>query len=128
MKKVIALALVALMSLLISGCGNSSLEQQVKGKTFIYEKDGFGGDFYITLNTDRTFQFYEGPLSSHFSDKAGTWEVNGKDLTLTHYTIENNNHKNNFRIKNDSLVFQEKNSDNFFYIKVVDGEKFIMKD
>lgn len=39
--------------------------------TYVYEGEGFGGDFTVTIREDGTFTYYEGPLSSIFGD--GTW-------------------------------------------------------
>ena len=37
----------------------------IANKLFIYEKEGFGGDFYITFNEDGTFMYSPGVLSSY---------------------------------------------------------------
>ena len=36
--------------------------------SYRYEKEGFGGDFVITLKADGTYTFYEGYLSSYIQD------------------------------------------------------------
>ncbi len=130
MKKIIPLLLSVMMLVLISGCANNTLEDQIKGKTFIYEKDGAGGEFYITLNGDKTFDCYEGLLSSLYVENVGTWELNGKTLTLTHNINYEQQKKrvNNFSVENETLVYQEKDSNNFPYVKVLDGDKFIAKN
>ncbi len=130
MKKIIPLLLSVMMLVLISGCANNTLEDQIKGKTFIYEKDGAGGEFYITLNKDKTFDCYEGSLSSLYVENVGTWELNGKTLTLTHNINYEQQKKrvNNFSVENETLVYQEKDSNNFPYVKVLDGDKFIAKN
>ena len=98
------------------------IEEDITG-TYIYEGEGFGGDFTITINEDGTYGFYEGPLSSYIGE--GSWfgeqgtiflnEENGRDLI------------NHFAAGNDVLVFIEKGSDNFPYIHLPDGAMFIRK-
>ena len=92
--------------------------------TYVYEGEGCGGDFTITLNEDGTYTFYEGYLSSYMG--GGAWfqsgaridmtEENGYDLYFTFIPVE------------DALVFAEEDSDNFIYVKVPDGGRFVRAD
>lgn len=85
-----------------------------------YEGDGFGGNFTITLRADGSFSYYEGYLSSYIG--AGPWSVSGDILTL-----EDDSGAaivNRFRMEEDHLIFQAKDSTNFIYVKVPDGAVF----
>ena len=59
-------------------------EIDVAGKTFVWEKEGAGGDFTITLNEDGTYEYYVGFLSSYIG--SGNWTVEGSELTMTEKT------------------------------------------
>ncbi len=87
---------------------------------YLYEGDGFGGDFTITLRADGSFTYYEGNLSSYIG--AGRWSVSGDILTLKDETgVSKVNH---FRMEGNDLIFQAKGSTNFIYVKVADGAVF----
>ena len=94
----------------------------ISGKTFVYEKDGFFGTFAITLNEDGTFSYYEGAASSYIG--RGKWECQGDIITLTDDVSDSYPFVNRFQIAGDDLIFIEKESSNFLYIKVKDGERF----
>lgn len=87
---------------------------------YLYEGDGFGGDFTITLRTDGSFTYYEGHLSSYIG--AGKWSVSGDILTLEDET--GITRVNRFRMEGNDLIFQAKGSTNFIYVKVADGAVF----
>lgn len=93
---------------------------------YLYEKDGFGGEFTISILEDGTFSYYEGMFSSHLG--MGTWSINGDVITLTEDT-EGSAYEfiNHFKMVEDKLIFIEEGSTNFLYIKVKDGEAFIKK-
>ena len=124
MRKIIFSILLVLVLL----CGIANAKETVDGVdiagTYQYEGEGFGGDFTITLNADRTYAFYEGPLSSYMG--GGTWnrdgdtvhmiEENGFDLAFT------------FKIQDDALVYSAAGSDAFLYVDVSDGERFVRQD
>ncbi len=96
----------------------------IAGRRFVYEKDGFMGDFTITLNENGTFSYYEGPLSSYLG--FGTWTREGNLLTLTDtggYPFVNR-----FLIDGKMLIFVAEGSTNFLYVKVQDGERFFVSD
>ena len=89
--------------------------------TYRYEKEGFGGDFTITLEKDGTYTFYEGYLSSYMG--GGLWFL---DYSLLYLTEENGLDMNNcFLLTEDALVFMESGSDNFPYVHVPDGGRFL---
>ena len=104
---------------LLASAEGEEAEMDIFG-TYVYENEGFGGDFTITVNEDETYSFYEGPLSSYRG--GGSWfrekgvlyffEENGMDLI------------NHFAAGNGVLVFIETDSDNFPYIRLTDGSLF----
>ena len=94
----------------------------IAGKTYLYDGEGFGGSFTITLYEDGTFTYYEGMLSSYIGD--GTFMLNGDTVVMTDDGPGGYGLVNHFRRDGDDLVFVEQDSDNFIYIKVKDGEKF----
>lgn len=87
---------------------------------YLYEGDGFGGDFTISLRADGSFTYYEGHLSSYIG--AGKWSVSGDILTLEDET--GITRVNRFRMEGNDLIFQAKGSTNFIYVKVADGAVF----
>lgn len=91
----------------------------LSGKVFVYEKEGFGGNFTISLQDDGTFSYYEGLLSSHLG--WGTWTVEGDTLTLREDTFSR---VFRFRIQDDSLYYIKKSSSPFTYIQLEDGARF----
>ena len=113
-------ALALGMALLLAGCGASVQESNLVGKSYTYEKDGFGGKFGIQLQEDHRFSYYEGFLSSYIG--AGTWSLDGGILTLTDDT--GIDFVNRFEVDGGDLVFQSEGSTNFMYVKVADGDKF----
>lgn len=108
------------VALLLLGCGAQVQEDDLTGKSYTYEKDGFGGRFHIQLQEDHQFSYYEGLLSSYIG--MGTWNLDGNILTLTDDT--GINFVNRFEVDGGDLVFQSEGSTNFMHVKVADGEKF----
>ncbi len=101
------------------GYGTSGNQLSPAG-LYLYEGDGFGGDFTITLRTDGSFTYYEGGLSSYIG--AGKWSVSGDILTLEDETGVPK--VNRFRMEGNDLIFQANGSTNFIYVKVADGAVF----
>lgn len=125
MKKWLVFILSAACLLTVPACGKPSPEdirETISGKTYLYEKDGFGGDFTISLNDDGTFSYYEGYLSSYIG--VGEWTLENDSLLLSDDDQTGFPFSNYFRVKGNDLIFQSENSTNFLYIKVADGEKF----
>lgn len=89
--------------------------------TYIYEGDGFGGDFTITLEEDGDYGFSEGPLSSYLGEGAWLFEK-GKLYLIEFGSLDL---LNCFAVGNGLLIFIEKDSDNFPYVHLSDGAKFI---
>ena len=111
---------------LLMGClgEGEELELDTVAGTYRYESEGFGGDFTITLNSDGTYTFYEGPLSSYMG--GGTWDVHDNTVYLT----EENGFEMKFvfAVQDDALVYDEADSDAFPYVKVADAERFVRED
>ncbi len=130
MKKVLTVLLL-LLSIVIILCacegrngGDSKTNMDVSGKTFVWEKPGFGGDFTITLQKDGKYQYYAGFLSSYIG--MGTWIEENGIVTLT----ETSGYDNVFRfaVKDGSLSFIAEGSSKFMYVNVEDGDLFLLKD
>ena len=126
MKKQIAFVLVLVLALSAVGCGRQVQAGDVAGKSYVYEKEGFGGDFPITIGEDGSFQYYEGLLSSYIGN--GTWQLDEDVLILTEDAQAGRDAVNRFKVRGGALVFQEENSGNFLYVKVADGERFAETD
>ena len=90
--------------------------------TYIYEGDGIGGDFCIKIYPDGTFYYYEGFASSHIG--MGNWKIDG-DIICIDDSNEYSEHKHYFKISENQLTFIEKVSNNFIYVKLKDGARFI---
>lgn len=123
MKKItMAICIVCIMMLVGCGSKTSILKDSIAGKTFVYEEEGNGSDFTITINEDGTFDYYEGVLSSYLGH--GEWKIDDSTLILidkqSEYEVINQ-----FEIENNHLIWVEDSSDNFIYVKVKDGDKFI---
>ena len=116
------LTVILLLTITVSGCNfpNYVDESEFVDKTYIYEKDGFGGPFAISIYSDGTFSYYVGFLSSYIG--AGEWTYFNGILTLIDQTgLEI---KNKFAVEEDTLIFIEKGSDGFMHLNVNNGEKF----
>lgn len=124
MKRRLTLSILAaaLLCAGFTGCARQITESDLAGKTYVYEKDGFGGDFTITLNNDGTFTYSEGFLSSYLG--VGKWKLDGGELILTDNKETGRPLENRFKIADGELVFQAEASSNFIYVKAADGEKF----
>ncbi len=125
MHRPIYLSLLILITIsLLAGCthSNSVQESDIVGKTYTYEKPGFGGDFTIQIKEDGTFSYYEGMLSSYIG--RGTWTLEGDTLFLSDDIISAYARDNYFKVDGEDLVFQSQNSTNFLYLEVADGERF----
>ena len=133
MKKVFAFMLALTMALGVMGCSNRTeiTKDDIVDKIYVYEKDGCGSDFTIEIKADGTFTYYEGMLSSHIG--RGEWVYLDGMLTLTEKTVrfkdaselEEVTVSYSFSVKKDTLVFEDNGVDNFRYVKVKDGEKFL---
>ena len=123
MKRILALILAFGMILTMASCAkkNSVTEADIAGKTFVWEKEGSGGDFTITINSDGTYEYYEGYYSSYIG--AGNWELDNGILTMT----ESSGYDFVFRfsVDNGTLRYIADGSDQFLYVRVEDGDRFL---
>ena len=126
MKKKTAIMICAVLTLLLIGCGGSKdYSDYVIGKTFVYENEGFYGDFTISIKDDGTFTYYEGMASSYIG--TGEWMIEQDTITLTNEVPTINGtgtYTNIFEIKKGKLIWRTEGSDNFTHVKVKDGESF----
>ena len=116
-------ALLTLFVLMAAGCSGQPAAvtaDDLADRVYIYEKEGFGSDFTITLNSDGSMGCSEGALSSYFG--AGTWELDGDTVTLT---TDDGKFVNHFAVEDGALVYQASDSTGFLYLTVSDGEKFL---
>lgn len=95
--------------------------EDVVGKIYEYEYEGFGGSFTININNDGTFKYYVGMLSSYIG--RGNWEYSNGILTLTD-ELDKPKFINKFYVEDNCLIYIVEGSTNFMYLKVNDGEKF----
>lgn len=123
MKKIAAL-IVVFAVIFLSSCAGKGSNYDVAGKTFVWEKEGFGGDFTIMLGEDGNYQYYVGFLSSYIG--MGEWTVEDGILTLN----ENSGYDNTFRfyVRDGEIVFIEEGSSKFMHVTVEDGDRFILED
>ena len=109
----------SMMEGMILRADGETVEEDITG-TYVYEGEGAGGEFTITIGKDAACSFYEGPLSSCHGE--GTWKKEGGVIILS----EENGHDiiNRFAAGNSVLVFIEKGSDNFPHVTLPDGGRF----
>ena len=117
-----AIFLVFAAALLLAGCTKTVQASDIGGKVYVYEKEGFGGEFLIALNEDGTFEYYEGLLSSYIG--TGKWELDGTVLLIRDTAISWDVRENYFTVDGNDLVFLAGESDNFTYLTISDGERF----
>lgn len=141
---IITLIAVLLVAAVAVGCTftGASEEQQSDASTmqachfedanaiYVYEKPGFGSDFFIKINRDGTFTYREGSLSSYFG--LGTWTLTDDILALTDTPAPSPDlaFYNEFRVEDDALVWLAENSTGFMYrghIPLADGGRFLYR-
>lgn len=121
--KLMAVLIIA-VSFLLTGCAdaNKIKESDIADKTYTYENEGFGGDFYISLKNDGTFSYYEGPLSSYIG--TGDWTLDGNTLHLADTGIQTKIQNFYFQVDGTDLIYIAEDSDDFTHVNVSDGERF----
>lgn len=122
MKKTLFALLGLTVLTFLAACRKKSDNKPVS-KTYVWEKEGFGSEFTITLNDDNTYNYYEGALSSYMG--FGEWWVHDGILTLRENT--GYGFVFNFNISNGKLLFIRSSSDKFIYCNVEDGDCFNLK-
>ncbi len=126
MKRIVAALLMLCVFLSFPGCDREVGGAGISGKTYCWEREGFGGDFCIVLHEDGTMSYYEGLLSSHLG--MGTWTLEKGILTITEGEKTGYAAANRFRVEEDAIVFLAEGSDNFLYLKVTDGDRFFIQE
>ncbi|MCM1166570.1 MAG: hypothetical protein NC299_13610 [Lachnospiraceae bacterium] len=118
------IALAALAAVLSLGGCASNAPRSLAG-SYVYEKGGFaGGDFGITLFDDGTFSYYEGYFSSYVG--YGNWSVENGELVLAESEdMGCRPFVHRFKVDGDDLVYQAEGSDDFIYVNVEDGDRFL---
>ena len=114
---------------ILSGCANkphTDGSSSMNGNQYVWEKKGFGGDFIITLNDDRTYQYYAGFLSSYIG--MGTW-INDNGIIVMSEDKEFCGNDNVFRFKltEEGLIYIADGSSKFMYVDVADGDRFLLR-
>jgi len=133
MKKALAMMLVLVLAFMAGGCSDPEEvdEKDIVDKVYAYEKDGCGSTFTIEIKADGTYTYYEGFLSSHIG--MGQWSYSDGMLILsekvsrfdkTFSKMEEVIYSYHFSVARDALIFVDKDSGNFRYVKVKDGERF----
>ncbi len=117
------LALCALMLVAsLAGCANDPTEENPAGKIYVYEKDGFGGAFTLSIAEGGEMSYYEGALSSHIGH--GNWTLEDGILTISEDNGRGSLRINRFAFDGESLAFVADGSDNFIYLKLEEGARF----
>ena len=116
--KLLWLPMVLVAALFLASCSSNDVQTD---STYVYDGEGFGGAFTITISDNGSFTFYEGFLSSYIGH--GKWQIKHKILTISDGTFTNK-----FEIRGKEIVFVEEGSTNFMYVKLKDGDKFIKTD
>ncbi len=127
MRKTLVLLLVLAAAVCLVSCGKKSDEtvrKEITGKTYVWEKEGFGGDFYISLLEDGTYQYYEGFLSSFIG--LGEWTVEDGVLILTDRTGYGLTFR--FRVEKDRILYMAEGSGRFAHARVEDGDAFLYRE
>lgn len=128
MKRIFVCALIIVCLFSVTACSrakgeNKDMQDIIANKTFVYEKEGFGGEFTIQINDDGTFGYYEGFLSSYIG--MGSWILDNNILVLSDDDDMGYPFVNRFKVKDGDLVFLSEDSSNFMYVNVADGEHFL---
>lgn len=90
--------------------------------TYICEEAGFGGDFVLTLNLDRTFSYSEGPYSSYLG--TGDWTaIDTTTIELIDYN-QDEERRTYFIFNGLSLALDKARSDPFIYVDLPDNAIF----
>lgn len=101
--------------------GDDSVEPvSIAGKIFAYEKEGVGGYCTLSFNENGRFLYSPGKMSSYMG--GGDWKTDGDIVSLigmADKTIY-------LKITDDTLVYIAEGSDEFPYMDIKDGEKFVI--
>ena len=123
-KKLIITLLAFLLAILMVGCGKNNIPDPVKfaDTTYIYEGEGYGGQFSLSIKSDGTYFYYEGLDSDYIA--IGEWTVEGNKIRLADNEADGHPFVNYFKFDEGKLVFVKKNSTGFLYVDVKNGDCF----
>ena len=125
MKRII-LCILAFGMLAAVACKKTESDPKpaVAAGTYVWEKEGFGGDFTITLREDGTYEYYEGFLSSYIG--TGAWTVEDGVLAMREdRELCGNDFVFRFTVQDGALIYRADGSDKFIYTDVQDGDRFL---
>ncbi len=117
------LILLPVLLLGLSAAAEQGFTDTPLAGTYLYEGEGFGGDFTITLNEDGTYSFYEGMLSSYLG--MGAWNADSDILYMTEDEEAGYRLSFAFFIDGGALIYIAAESDDFLYVKLEDGARFV---
>lgn len=120
MKRIFAVVLIV-CCFVVAFTGCTSSQNSVADKNYVYEIEGAGGKFSISIWADGTFTYHEGLYSSYIG--RGKWTLDGDILCLEEDTGASLT--NYFKVDDDDLIFMAENSSGFLLVDVADGERFI---
>lgn len=103
--------------------GHDETATSVKTTVYVYEKEGFGGEFFIEVDDSGSFKYYEGALSSYLG--IGNWTVKDSVLCLKDDLADVVNY---FKVEEGRLLWIADGSDGFMYVEAEDGDVFIQED
>lgn len=135
MRRFVGIILILSLITVLAACQKSeqndtniyNTEQRCTPRTFVYEGNGFGGGvFAINIYNDGTFSYQQGSASNYFG--TGKWSIQGDVLCIEDNTVLGCPFINYFKIVGNALIFQAKDSTNFMYIRLSDGDKFVKID
>ncbi len=126
-KKILATLLLASMLLFaLASCASKNVDYDYTfaDKTYIYEKEGIGGSFVISIKSDGTFTYTEGPDSGY--EAHGVWtyvngtlslidDIHGSDMSIS----------NNFFFVDGNLWYITQDSTGFSQVNVEEGDLFV---
>lgn len=138
----LALTLLLLSALCLFSCGTEPTDSgasstrgedgdyaappvtEISGKRYVWEREGFGGNFVVSLNGDGTYQYYVGLFSSYIG--IGTWTYENGVVTMTeNEELCGYDYAFRFRVADEGLIYIADGSDRFTYVDVQDGDRFL---
>lgn len=126
-KKIFSILLAAALLLCaLASCGKKDIDYDYTfaDKTYYYEKEGIGGVFSITINSDGSFTYTEGPESNYEAHGAWTY-VDGTLILLDDLHGSDRTIQNNFFFVDGNLWYLAESSTGFPLVTVEEGDLFL---